>query len=106
MEHIIQFGIGIDDQRIVKSIEANAERIITADIKQKVYDNMFESRCYGGHGDPNNGFSYWMKGRIEDFMREHKDLIIEMAGKFLAEKLSRTRAAKELLTAPGGKKEE
>ena len=34
------------------------------------------------------------------------NLIIEMAGKFLAEKLSRTKAAKELLTAPGGKKEE
>ena len=106
MEHIVQFAIGIDDQKIVKSIEANAEKTITEDIKQKVYDNMFERRWYGGHGDPDQGFSNWMKDRIGDFMHEHKDLIIEMTAKLLADRLIRTKAVKELLTAPGGKKEE
>lgn len=97
MEHIVQFGISFDDQRITQAVTEKAEKVILDDLKQKVNDNLFESRYYNGHGDPKNGLSQWMKNRVEDFLSEHKEVIIETAGRLIAEKLSRTKAARELL---------
>ena len=97
MEHIVQFGISFDDQRITQAVMDKAEKVILDDLKQKVNDKLFESRYYGGHGDPKNGLSDWMKHRVEDFLTDNKDAIIEMAGRLIAEKLSRTKAAKALV---------
>ena len=97
MEHIVQFGISFDDNRITQAVTEKAEKVILDDLKQKVNDNRFESRYYNGHGDPKNGFSHWMKNRVEEFLTANKDAIIEMAGRLIAEKLSRTKAARELL---------
>lgn len=106
MEHIVQFAINFDDQRITRMVEENAQRAIIADLEQKVNDRIFNAGYYGGHGDPKNGFSSWMDGRVEGFLSEHKDVIIETAGRFLAEKLSRTKAVKELLKMDGGAEDE
>ena len=97
MEHIIQFGINFDEKKITETVTAKAEQVILADLKQKVADVLFRSRYYGGHGDPKNAPSDWMKRRVEDFLSENKDAIIKAAGHLLAEKLSRTKAARELL---------
>ena len=35
MEHIIQFGIGVDDDAIVKKVSENAERQIINDLEKK-----------------------------------------------------------------------
>ena len=45
----------------------------------------------------------WTKRQIESFLIGHKDEIIQCAGELLAEKLARTKAAKEML---GGLAEE
>lgn len=97
MEHIIQFGINFDDKKITETVKAKAEQVILDDLKQKVSDVLFQSRYYGGHGDPKNGVSEWMKEQVEDFLSENKDAIIEVTGRLIAEKLSRTKAARELL---------
>lgn len=97
MEHIIQFGINFDDKKITETVTAKAEQVILDDLKQKVSDTLFESRYYGGHGDPKNGVSWWMRERVEDFLTANKDEIIKVAGRLIAEKLSRTKAARELL---------
>ena len=101
MEHIVQFAINFDDQRITQAVEKNAEKAIIDDLKEKVNDKLFKSNYYGGHGDPRNGFSGWMTARVEDFLEAHKREIIETAGHYLAEKLSRTKAARELLNVGG-----
>lgn len=97
MEHIVQFGINFDDQRITEMVEANAEKAIVASIEQKVCDRMFKSRYCGGKGDPKEGFNNWMDKRVDDFMESHKLEIIETAGRLLADRLVRTKAAKEML---------
>lgn len=104
MEHIVQFAINFDDQRITEAVEKNAEKAIIEDLKMKVNDCLFKSSYYGGHGDPKNGFSGWMTARVEDFLERHKEKIIDTAGRYLAEKLSRTKAARELLNGGGGER--
>lgn len=105
MEHIVQFAINFDDKRITDAVEKNAEKIIIQNLEQKVNDAIYRPRYYGGHGDPKNGCSDWMKARVEHFLDENKDAILEMASRLLAEKLSRTKAAKELLRMNGGAEE-
>ena len=96
MDHIVQFAINFDDQRITEIVEQNAAKEIIAGIEQKVCDRMYNANFYGGKRSPQNGFSNWMDGKVEKFMEEHKQEIIEMAGRFLADRLARTKAAKEM----------
>lgn len=98
MEHIIQFGIGIDDDKIIKSVEEKAEKEIIKSLNQKVTDNLFNSPYYGYHDDPKYGFSTWMENKVDKFFSDHKEEIVNQASKYLAEKLSRTKACKELLS--------
>lgn len=97
MEHIVQFGISIDDDRITKAIEEKAEKDIINHLRQRIDNALFESRYYGGGGDPNEGLRTWAKEQFDMWLDENKDALIECAGKYLAEKLSRTKAAREML---------
>lgn len=99
MEHIVQFAIGIDDNSIRKNIMESGEAQIMKAIKQDICDKIFE-KCWGNrHADPNkDGLSNYSKSLVEDFMNENKDAIIEKAGQYLAERLARTKAAKELFS--------
>ncbi len=103
MEHIVQFAINFDDQRITEIVEEKAAKEIIASMEQKVCDRVFKPRYYNGKGDPKEGFNNWMDGKVEDFLEAHKQEIIEMAGRFLADRLSRTKAVKEMV---GGLKDE
>ena len=94
MEHIIQFAVGIDDERIVKHIEERAEKTITDELKKKVEQQMFRCNFYG---EPTRELSNWTASLVESFLKDHKDEIIELAGKHLAEKLVRTKAVKEMI---------
>lgn len=95
MEHIVQFAIGLDDKAIVDRIKARAESIILDEIRNEAKNAICEPSPYGSSckGIPT---SYFDK-KIELFMKENKDEIIEMAAKRLAERLSRTKAAKAVL---------
>lgn len=95
MEHIVQFAIGIDDNAIVKRIEENAEKTITDELKKSVMSIIFETNRYTGK--LSNMASDWTERRVENFLEDHKAEIIECAGKYLAEKLARTKAAKEIV---------
>lgn len=94
MEHIIQFAIGIDDKAIRERVEANAERTIIEDIKKDVKDHLYMKNSWGAGylNQPSNYFN----DKITEFINENKDEIIALAAKNLAERLAKTKAAKEL----------
>lgn len=100
MEHIIQFAIGIDDEAIVKRIHDNAEKQITEEIRQKVEKVIFACDYFGR---PTSSLSNKSEMMFAKFIEEHKTEIIECAGKYLAEKLAKTKAAREII---GGAKNE
>lgn len=95
MEHIVQFAIGIDDEKIRDNITQNAEKTITKNIEQQVRDRLFESSYYGGHADEKSRLNAYSERIIDNFLEKHKDEIVEKASAYLAEKLMRSKVVKE-----------
>ena len=97
-EHILQFAIGIDDEGIRNSVMQHAEKEIIASLKQEVANKLFEPRYYGRSANPSSDpLSEYSKRIIVSLIDENKDSIIERAAQILAEKLLRSKAAKDML---------
>ena len=95
MEHFLQFAISIDDDAIVKRIEENAEKSITKDLRDKVGEILFGYNKWAGREA--DAITGWTESLFMRYLEEHRAEIIELAAKYLAEKLSRTKAVKEML---------
>ena len=86
--------------------EAKMEEVIKRDYEQRVIKLIAEhittaltnksSRYYGNNRE-SDGMTNLINERIDLFIDVHKDEIIEIAGSRLADKLARTKAAKELV---------
>ncbi len=94
MEHILQFGINIDDERIKNMVEAKAEKALNEIVKSDVIEALTGKRN-------SNNWEYLreLKSLVNDTMEkfcvENKEEIINLAADRLVEKLSRTKAVKE-----------
>lgn len=91
MEHIIQFGVTIDDDAIKKNIEKNAVDKLVADIKKEVRDEIFTGSGW------NKGLSYKVQEIIKEALAEYKDEIIKEATAELVETMKRSKKYKEAL---------
>lgn len=91
MEHIVQFGITIDDDVITKQIHKNAEKTITENIQKNVERCIFSTNYYG---ETKIKLNYVAEQLIMDWLNSHKDEIIQTASKVLAEKMIKTKAVK------------
>lgn len=94
MEHILQFGINIDDDKIKNMVETKAEKALNEIVKSDVIEALTEKR------DSNNWeYSRKLKSLVNDTMEkfcvDNKEEIINLAADRLVEKLSRTKVAKE-----------
>lgn len=97
MEHILQFGVSIDDEAIVKSIIKNADKQIIEDLNKEVKKSFFETER-DWYGKENiKDVQDWVKVRLDAFLAEHKDDIIKIASDKLADKLSRSKYVKEAI---------
>lgn len=95
MEHILQFGISIDDEMIKKRVEKAALEQLTSEFTSEIKDIIFEKNHYSNrHTSELTG---WVEDRFFEFFEQHKSEIIDTAAEKLADKLSRTKAAKELI---------
>lgn len=93
MEHIIQFGIGIDDEAIRKAVMEKSERVIIDELKNELRATIFECR-YSRYGI---GLNDYAKGIIRATVDAYKEEIIRETSKELATRLLKTKKAKELL---------
>lgn len=101
MEHIFSIAINMDDETIKRQVAEKAEKEILANIQREVGQIIFERTSYYAYGKNNKGYnenclSSWACNMFEDFMQKHKDEIITGAAKELADRLSRTKAAKAI----------
>lgn len=94
MEHVVQFGINIDDEAIKNAVNKSAERAIIERINKDVRKHIFEEDCYGRQTDRP---TYFLERKIEEFLDKNRDTILEKASDKLADKLSKTKKARELL---------
>lgn len=93
MEHIVQFGISIDDEVIKKTIMNQAvnemKKIIREDISREMSGSEYGSWQY------NNKIREFAKEVTQNFLEDNKDEIIEKTTDKLAEKLVKTKAVKQ-----------
>jgi len=88
MEHIIQFGVTIDDERIKQHIEEKATKQVCDSITQSMKDKLF-----GRYG----GFSYDAEEMIGKFLDKYKDEIIEKATAQVVDSIKRSKKYKTAL---------
>lgn len=97
MEHIVQFGISIDDAAIYKTVKERAADDIINRVYQNVMEKLFQKRTPWANATSSDPLTNYAKDILEGFLEQNRDLIVSEAGKYLAERLSRTKAAKEIL---------
>lgn len=102
MEHIVQFGIGIDDEAIRKIIMEKAEKSILDDLKKQFRTDIDNQIFVIDRGWYDKDYKKvdlqdWVKDLVMKTLEDNKEQIIEMASEKLADKMSRTKAVKEVM---------
>ena len=105
MDHIFNIAIHMDDEHIKEQVAIKAEKEIMTNLTREVGRVIFERDSYGGYynssgknkGYNENRLSDWAKNRFVEFLDKHKDTIIQLAAKELADRLVRTKAGKAIL---------
>ena len=87
MEHILQFGINIDDDKIKASIEESARREIVGQTIKEVKKSLFNSW----------GLSCEVEKIVRDVLKEHQDEIIEKAADIVAQSIKRSKKYRDAL---------
>lgn len=87
MEHIVQFGITIDDDAIRRLVEAKATDAVVNGLNRTLFRL--------GYNDKPMGISDDVEEIIKLFLEEHKQEIVDAAAERLADRLVRTKAVKE-----------
>ena len=102
MEHIVQFGIGIDDEAIREIVMKKAEKSIVEDLKKEIRSEIIheifvcDADWYGK--ERKIDLQDWVKDLVAKTLKDNKEQIIKMASEKLADKMSRTKAIKEAMT--------
>lgn len=90
MEHIIQFGVAIDDDAIKKNIEKQATDKLVKDLKKDI-----ETEVLGGRWS--TGLSYKVDNVVREVVMQYTDEIIKSATDQLIETMKRSKKYKEAL---------
>lgn len=93
MEHVVQFGVSIDDEAIQRKILDSAEKTIIGDLKREVGKHILQSRY--SYGADLTVLTSLGEKLVGEWLDEHKDEVIEAAANKIAEKVSRTKKFKE-----------
>ena len=87
MEHIVQFGITVDDDAIKNLIVNKASETVVKEVKRELgVDNKYFS---------NGVVTKMVSDEVQNQFNLHKEEIIEATAKALAEKLIKTKLVKE-----------
>lgn len=103
MEHIFQIGINVEDEKIIKAVEQNAEREIIKMLCEKVESIIYE-RNYWSRKSPSDltPLREMVRERIDNLLAENKEFILKTASDTLADKLARSKAGKAILEGVKG----
>ena len=94
MEHIVQFAVSIDDDRIQKIMEESAAKQIADDIKAASHGVKY----YSGdlNKEPEN-LKKLFKESIDEYVKENADKIIEIVIPELVKNMMKTKKVKEAI---------
>lgn len=95
MEHVVQIGIGIDDDRIREVIESKAEKEIMEELKTAATRAVFKYDEW--RRQPTRCPTEFFTERVDAFLDKNRDELLRLAADRLAEKLARTKAVKDMM---------
>ena len=91
---IINIPLTIDDElwasALARDYESKVTEKLTAEVRKAICD-------HDVYKDQRRGMASWVGDRIDDILKEYKDEIIDSAADKLAERLARTKKAKEII---------
>ena len=94
MEHIVQFAVGVDDERIQQIMEEKAADIIAKEIK----DATRSYRVYGdGYAERPDKLEAYFHEEVEKIVKEHREEIIDAAIEKAVTKIVNAKKVKEAL---------
>ena len=98
MEHVVQFGINIDDEAIKKAIEKNVMMQVAGRIKGDVMKSITgKKEC------TNYEYTTRLKEIVQEttseFLETNRDEIIEATACKLTERLMKTKAVKDMVNS-------
>ena len=99
MEHIIQFGVNLDDDAIRRSVEKEAKDRIVESIKRDVEREMGIERTKGGWGGLTYSADRVVKEVVESICDDCRDQIVELAASKLAERAPRQKWYREMMSS-------
>ena len=95
MEHIVQFGINLDDSAIREYVEKEAMRVAIEQIQEEIKKELCGSEdTYYNYARKIGTYADEM---AERFFEKYKQEIIDRAATKLADKLVKTKAVKSML---------
>ena len=92
---IINIPLQINDDLISNAAMADYQKKVEDNIT-KMVEERIKSACSGYYKSKEDGIANLIDGVIGDCIDKYRDQIIERAATKLAERISRTKAAKEL----------
>ena len=98
MVEIVNIAIDINTDKIKESVEEHAEEKVIESIYQDIKKVMFQKRgFYGNDYSDDEPLRNMVYEEIDKIIDQYKDTIIETAAVHLANKLLKTKKAKEML---------
>lgn len=97
MEHILQFGVNIDDDAIIKTVTKNVEAQVIGELKSRIKENVSNTMYINGYGRYFDDVQPWVRDEFVNFLENNKAEIISQACDKLVVNLSRTKAVREAL---------
>ena len=91
----LQINEAAFEQKVNDDYANKVEQLLLAKVEQVLKEA--DNRYYRNDRDPKIGLSVIIHRHIDDFLKEHKDEIINEASDKLSERLARTKKAKEIL---------
>lgn len=98
----LQLDEAILEGQIGKEYEKKVTNIIASRIEELLAENYRGYWSEPQASRAKNGLSLMVRGSIDKFLNSNRDVIVEAASKELAEKLWRTKKAKEIVARMDG----
>ena len=93
---IINIPLQIDEKNLEEVVARDYENKIIKEIITRI-ENVLKSKSPYYQGTPKDGMRVIIEEEVDQYLDEYRNEIIEIAGKHLADRLTRTKRAKELL---------
>jgi len=98
MEHIVQFGINIDDDVIKKNIERNVQNQVVNIIKQDCMKELIgKKEC--SNWEYTKKIESLITDTTNQFLETYKSEIIDIAANKLVDRLAKTKAVKDMVAS-------